>query len=127
MWTKTMYQRPRTFRTSYNCNVGQDQTNSIPTNIIKKENEIILFLALPGFEKSEVEVKLDAQDLIISTIVKNENMNFQRQEFRKLNRKRIFRLPETVAKEGIDAKMENGILKIVLPKTENSNSKINIQ
>ncbi len=49
---------------------------------------------------------------------KDENERYMRHEFRSTSFSRAFRLPQHVVTDKVDAKYENGVLKIVLPKKE---------
>ena len=66
MWTKTMHQnRPPSCRTFRDHSVENEFAIGIPANIQKNENEIIIHLALAGYDKSEVSIKLENQDSIV--------------------------------------------------------------
>ncbi|MEO6691077.1 MAG: Hsp20/alpha crystallin family protein [Saprospiraceae bacterium] len=98
----------------------------IPANIQKNENEIIIHLSLAGYDKSEVSIKLENQDLIISTHIQEKMNTYLKQEFKKMNLKRVFRLPDSVVKDSIEAKFDNGVLKIILKKVSQEKTSINI-
>ncbi len=117
---------PNNCRTSYNCNVNYSEMNSIPANIKKSTEEIIIQLSLAGYDRSEVNVKLEENDLVISTLPNQDPQKYVRKEFVKSNLKRVFRLPSTVLKDEIAAKFENGILTLTLKKENKSQSSINI-
>ena len=93
-----------------------------PVNIVEIENAYQLQLAVPGLEKSDFEIKLDANLLTISTISKEvpkvENEKVVRKEFSIKAFKRSFTLDEKIDAAAIEAKYESGILKLNLPKKE---------
>ncbi|MBS1909422.1 MAG: Hsp20/alpha crystallin family protein, partial [Bacteroidetes bacterium] len=74
----------------------------------------------PGFDKADFNINLDGNLLSISVEKKEdqkvENPKFVRREFSFKSFKRSFTLDEKIDAEKIDAKYENGILKLELPK-----------
>lgn len=92
-------------------------------NISEKETKFSVELSAPGFEKNDFRIEIDKGTLTISAEHKNETevkeKTFTRKEFNYGSFKRSFTLPEgTINEESIDAKYENGILSISLPKKE---------
>lgn len=90
------------------------------TNVIENDGHFKLELSAPGFDKKDF--KIDVQDGVLSISAENKNEteekreNYRKREFSYNSIRRSFALPENVKEEGIDAKYENGILKLVLPK-----------
>lgn len=90
------------------------------TNVIENNGEFKLELSAPGFEKKDF--KIDVQDGVLSISAENKKEseekkeNYRKREFSYNSIRRSFALPENVKEEGIDAKYENGILKLILPK-----------
>ncbi|MCK7553879.1 Hsp20/alpha crystallin family protein [Chitinophaga sedimenti] len=76
----------------------------------------------PGFDKADFKLNLDKQVLTISvdkkTEQKEETEKQIRREFSTRSFKRSFTLDENVDAEKINAKYENGVLKVTLPKKE---------
>jgi HSP20 family protein len=93
-----------------------------PVNIVELENSYQLELVVPGLEKTDFEIKLDGNLLIISSNKKEdskaEHAKVVRKEFSIKSFKRSFTLDEKIEASAIDAKYENGILKLNLPKKE---------
>ena len=93
-----------------------------PVNIVEIENSYQLEIAAPGVEKTDFEIKLDGNLLTISTnnkeVAKDEQAKFVRKEFSTKAFKRSFTLDEKIDATTIEAKYENGILKLNLPKKE---------
>lgn len=103
--------------------------NNLPaTNIVEKEKEFLLDLAIPGLNKEDFKIMLEKDVLNISTESKEENSsemeNYTRKEFNYSSFCRSFIIPETVDIEKISGKYENGILKMVLPKKEEAQMKL---
>lgn len=94
--------------------------NTPAVNIKEDEKAFQLTFAVPGFEKSDFDIKLE-KDYIIISGKKEESketveQKFSRKEFQIRDFKRTFNLPETVEVNGIEAEYVNGLLHVVLPK-----------
>ena len=103
---------------------GTDNWNtSVPAvNIKDNEKSFELELAVPGMKKDDFTVEVDNDVLTISSEFKSENEetqdNYTRKEFSYSAFKRAFTLPETVDGSKIDARYEDGILRLTLPKKQ---------
>lgn len=100
---------------------GSDFTISSPSvNVIEEEGSYRIEVAAPGLEKGDFEVNVDKGFLHISGEHKQKEEvkeeKYMRREFNYTSFKRSFEMPETVKAENIEAKYENGVLKIKLPK-----------
>ena len=97
-------------------------------NIKEEETRYFVELSAPGYSREDIKVSVEDDTLTISGEVKTESEekkeNFLKREFRSGNFKRSFNLNGMVNVENIDAKYENGILKIDLPKVENEVKKL---
>lgn len=102
--------------------LGRFDTNMPSVNIIEDEKNYKFELAAPGLEKKDFKVETGHDTLTISSEKKNqskeENENYRRREFSYSSFRRSFDLPENSNPDKIDAKYENGILKLKLPKKE---------
>ena len=92
---------------------------------INESNDAFMISAdLPGIEKSDIEVKVEEGNLIINAnrhIDKSDNNEkFHYNERRFGTFSRSFKLPKTVKEEKITAKLDNGVLSIVIPKAEDA-------
>lgn len=91
-------------------------------NIIEQENSYQLEVAAPGFNKDDFSVSTSENVLRIQAKSSREQTekqeNYTRREFSYQSFERSFVLPEDVNPEAIQAKYENGILQIALPKKE---------
>ncbi len=102
---------------------GLSNRSHVPSvNISETDTNFELALAAPGKTRKDFNVELDDHVLTISSESKHEDESktdqYTRREFRYDNFQRSFRLPETVDTAGIEAKYDNGILTISLPKHE---------
>jgi HSP20 family protein len=93
-----------------------------PVNIVENEDSYILSLAVPGMKKEDFKISLEGLMLTISTEKEEEKeeteKRFTRREYNFYSFSRSFTLPEDVKPEYIEAKYENGLLKIVLPRKD---------
>ncbi len=91
-------------------------------NITEQKNDYLVSLAAPGLKKDDFKIDVDGNMLTISS-EKEENKEekekrFTRREYSYSSFSRSFTLPEEINKEKIEAKYEDGVLKISLPRKE---------
>ena len=110
------------FPTAFGKTFREDVLQFPPVNIIEKAAAYELEIAAPGFDKADFNVKLEGNMLSISTEKTNEKTETEhkvvRKEFSYKSFKRSFTLDEKIDAENIQAKYENGVLKLELPKKE---------
>jgi HSP20 family protein len=91
-------------------------------NISETDNSYEIEVAVPGMKKEDFTVDLEGNLLTIKGEVKKEEeeikKNYTRKEYNFKAFSRSFTLPENVAMENIEAKYIDGMLKLVLKKTE---------
>ena len=105
---------------------NNSSTNTtIPLVNIKEDNENFLVeMAAPGMEKNDFKVELDGNLLTITSEKQNQNEvkegeRYSRREFSYQSFQRSFQLPKDVVDaEKIEAKYENGVLRLLIPKKE---------
>ena len=88
------------------------------------ENNYIAQLELPGISKEEVKISVENNVLRVRGEKKQERLE-EKQEFRRIESsygvfERCFGLPQEIEDDDIIAKIENGILRIIIPKTKKS-------
>lgn len=91
-------------------------------NIVENTKDFKIHMAAPGMEKKDFKIEIDSDMLTISAEkkeeTKEEKENYTRKEYSYNGFSRSFRLPENCMSDKIDAKYENGILHLSLPKKE---------
>lgn len=102
--------------------------NSLPAvNVVESKEEFVIEVAAPGLKKKDFNVKLDNDVITIETKSEEkevkEEMNFTRREFNYSSFSRSFTLPDSIDSSKIDAKYEDGVLKVMLPKKEEAKVK----
>jgi len=103
-------------------NDGFSGINLAPVNIYEATDGFHLEVSVPGINKEDIKVNVDKGLLTISYDKKEENKpedyKAVRREFSQRSFKRTFTIAEQVSVEAIQAKYENGVLKLFLPKKE---------
>jgi len=105
---------------------GMDLGTTMPAvNTRETENAYSLEVAIPGLKREDLKIDLDKDTLTISSERKDEKEEkdgerITRREFSYSSFQRSFQLPENVRKEDISAEYSDGILRLTLPKTENT-------
>ncbi len=99
-----------------------------PTNIYETDNSYVLEVAVPGMNKEDITVKVTEDQLHISGSHKQESSkdsnDYRAQEFYYQSFDRTFTLPkDRINIDSINANMENGVLKVVMDKNPNVESK----
>jgi HSP20 family protein len=102
---------------------GQELFAFPQTNIHETPEAYHLELNVPGRSKEDFKIQVEQGLLIISYEKKEESTQTDeyktlRREFEFKSFKRSFSVDEKIDVEGIQAKYENGILKLFLPKKE---------
>jgi len=82
--------------------------NSILNDVSNTDKEFKVEFMLPGFKKEEVKLEINNDVLSISA-ERKENKYFN-----KINKS--YSLPENLDTENVEAKLEDGVLKILIPK-----------
>lgn len=95
--------------------------NQMRVDIKENEKEYIVEADMPGIKKEEINVELNNDRLIIS-VEKNEEVNEEKENYIRRERRcgsycRSF-IVENVKDEEIEAKFENGVLSLTLPKKD---------
>jgi len=96
--------------------------NMPAVNITEQKDDYLVSLAAPGMKKEDFKIDMDGNMLTISSekeeTKEEKEKKFTRKEYNYSSFSRSFTLPDEVNKEKIDAKYEDGVLKISLPRKE---------
>ncbi len=110
------------FKTDWNGGIQNFQNTLPAVNIMENESNFKLEVYAPGLSKEDFKVEISQKTLSISCEKQFENEvnneQYSRKEFSSTSFKRTFNLPESVNHDEIQAKYENGVLNISLPKRE---------
>lgn len=105
-------------------NFSTTNTNLPAVNILETPDNFVVEMAAPGMTKQDFEIELKDDLLVISSQKQLENElregeRYTRREFSYQSFQRSFRLPKNVVEDSnIEAKYENGILQLLIPKKE---------
>lgn len=102
---------------------NQPQKYFVPkANILAFGDKYEIQLELPGYSNQDVDIQVDEGFLIIqkNEKVKKEEkpINYHLNQIKSGSFKRVFEIPENTSEDRIEAKFENGILIVQLPKNE---------
>lgn len=101
---------------------GRDMSFVPAVNICETADHYHVELAAPGLSKEDFKIKLERRMLNISVQKElsgeEEDKNFSRKEFSYSSFTRSFTLPDSANENAIEAKYDNGILKVDIPKRE---------
>lgn len=115
-------------RDLFNWPSSSSTGTSIPkVNIYETDSEFHVEMAAPGMSKNDFKVELDNNMLTISSQKEHdkreENRNYQRQEYSYQSFNRTFHLPDSAEAEKINAKYIDGVLNLTIPKKEEAKRK----
>ncbi|MBK6967431.1 MAG: Hsp20/alpha crystallin family protein [Bacteroidales bacterium] len=103
-------------------NSGRSNGNSEPSvNIYNQENSFMVELAVPGYAKEDFSINLEQNTLKISAEAKQNEVSddkYLRREFSLDGVNRNFTLPKSIDTEKISADFRDGMLRIILPRKE---------
>lgn len=93
-----------------------------PVNVKETENEYVLEVVAPGFQKEDFKISLDNNTLTVSAEKKEETENKNertiRKEYKQQSFSRSFTIDDTIDGESIVAKYLNGVLTLNLSKKQ---------
>ena len=121
---------PTVFDDLFNTDITTQRT-APAVNVKVDENAYTMEVAAPGLKKEYCRISInDDGNLNIAIENKFEHKeedkkeHYLRREFSYTNYQQAYTLPEDVDKNGISAKVENGVLTIVLPKVKKEEVKV---
>lgn len=99
------------------------KTFTVPAVNIKEDKDAFnVSLAAPGMKKDDFNIDVEGNMITISCEKEEKkeekDEKYTRKEYNYSSFKRSFTLPEEVNKEKIEARYEDGLLKLALPKKE---------
>ena len=95
--------------------------------IAEEDNKYVLSFDLPGIKKDQVKVEASGDQLTVRAERKEEKKSESKRKYLSEvhygSYMRTFTLPSAVDEKKIDAKFEDGVLTVVVPKTETTKAK----
>ncbi len=100
-------------------------------NVKVDENAYTMEVAAPGLKKEFCRISINEDGNLNIAIEnkfehkeENKKEHFLRREFSYTNYQQAYTLPKDVQKDGITAKVEDGVLTIILPKVKKEETKV---
>lgn len=111
-----------------NRNFSATETTLPSVNVKETDDNYEVEVAAPGMDKKDFHITLDGNLLTISSEKQfsdeEKDANYTRREFSYQSFQRSFELPKDVVdEESIQAKYENGVLYLTVPKKEEAKKK----
>ncbi|SHH02257.1 Hsp20/alpha crystallin family protein [Halobaculum gomorrense] len=106
-----------------------DESEYAPVDLVEYDDEFVATVDLPGFERSDISVSVTDHMLRIAaereeaTEEHGEDERVLRRERRHESVHRSLSLPDEVDKDGVTARMNNGVLTVTLPRLEAESSR----
>jgi len=98
-----------------------------PVNLYENRENIYLTAELPGMESKDVEISVEADSILIKGERKieseGEDIAYHRRERESGSFSKKISLKTSIATDKVSAEMNNGVLKITLPKAEEAKPK----
>ena len=121
---------PTVFDDFFNTEMTTQRT-APAVNVKEDENTYTMEVASPGLKKEVCRININEDGNLNVAIEnkfehkeENKKEHYLRREFSYTNYQQAYTLPEDVDKTGITAKVEDGILTIVLPKIKKEETKV---
>jgi HSP20 family protein len=95
---------------------GQVGATRPRADLLEAEHNYTLRVELPGVKKDEVSIEVEGREFRVEAKRETEDEKF--------HLRRTLSLPDDVSTEGIEAKLENGILSVTLPKAEDAKPRL---
>ena len=98
-------------------NTTTRQVTAPAVDIYENQHEYLIVADLPGVPHDGVQIRFENGELSLEAGRQDEQKGeYIGAEIVHADYRRLFRIPETVDSEKIDAKLQNGVLHLVLPK-----------
>ncbi|MBD2857676.1 Hsp20/alpha crystallin family protein [Spongiibacter sp. KMU-158] len=110
-------QRDMNHRQAWLSKAGQPEWRPA-VDVVESESAWLLSMDVPGVAKEAIEITVEERILTVKT-ERSIDYGEQRQAVRERRAGQVsrqFRLPETVDAQNIEARVENGVLSLALPK-----------
>jgi HSP20 family protein len=113
-------------------NDGERKSNGMnfmpAAEIHETDNEVKLNIEVPGIDVKDLDVKVSEDAVAITgerkSEIKSEDKGMRRSEFRYGRFQRIIPLPTPIQNDRVQADFKNGVLSLIMPKSEEHKSKV---
>lgn len=103
---------------------GFAEYDDVQMDLYEEKDDIIVKLKAPGFGKDDINIQIESNTITVTGNVKEErkeddsSRKYYKKEIRSMSFSRSAELPTMVKADSANAKFQNGILTITLPKSE---------
>ena len=115
------------FMTLRRTNGAQDFNFSPSCEVTEDVNSYMMKFDLPGVSKDQVKVEIDHNQITVSAERKEETKHESKKKYLSElsygSYTRSFQLPGPIDEKKVDAKFENGVLSLTVPKVETAKAK----
>ncbi len=127
----TLYVQPYSFRSPVRRMLrhwmpvadGYSHNHSLDVNVREEDDAFILFAMVPGLKAEDVNIQVLDDVVRIEGEHKKEEAEYLMQELPTGSFHRTLRLPAALDAEQVDAKIDDGVLTLRLPKAESAKPK----
>ncbi|MBM3123510.1 MAG: Hsp20/alpha crystallin family protein [Chloroflexi bacterium] len=119
----SLYIQPYPFRRISRRMVSHPQQRALGVNIREENEAYILSALVPGLKAEELNVQVLDDVLTIEGEYKASEADYLLNELPSGSFRRTLRLPAAIEAEQVEAKIENGMLTMTLPKAESARPK----
>jgi HSP20 family protein len=106
-------------------------TLETPVDVIDEGDAVRVIIDIPGFRKEDIEIYMEDSNLIVRAVRREESSdrkgNYIRRERRYGEVYRRIKLPEGLDVEKAKANYNNGVLEIIIPRSEKARKKIKLE
>lgn len=92
-----------------------------PVDIFEKEDAYVIVADVPGVDRDNVEIDLDRNVLTLQArpaIESPAGYGLKYREYRSADYERMFTLGNEIDRDGVEASIRDGVLRLVLPKVK---------
>jgi len=92
-----------------------------PADILEKDGSYYIVMDMPGVQKDALDISVEKKTLVVQGMTSYPKMEAEKildSEFENVRYVRQFTLSDVVDKDRIQANLENGVLKLHMPKVE---------
>jgi HSP20 family protein len=101
--------------------------DNLSANIWEEDNKIFIKMAMPGIKKEDIKISVSGDTLNIEGQSNEEKEEKEKKYFLKTfqsaSYSQSFNLPSLVNPDNVEAKFEDGVLTVTLPKAKESQTK----
>lgn len=109
---------------------GKIKTNDMKCDIYENQNDYVIEMDVPGYNKDEIHIDVEKGYLTISAVrnneIQEEDKNYIRKERVYGSTKRQFYVGD-IDEDSIKANFNDGVLKVIVPKKEEISNKKKIE